>query len=82
MSVQPPATVQVSLKSAWASKINWTQAVTAFAMLVTLFTGGKFNIDADQQAAIVVTIGVVGNLATWVMKTWFTPTVTPASVGQ
>jgi hypothetical protein len=49
-------------------------------MVLTFATGGKLNITADQQVAIVVTIGVVGNIVTWVMKTWFTATVTPASV--
>ena len=75
-------TVAVSVKSAWGSKINWTQAVSTGAMVLTLFTGGKFNLTADQQVAVVVTIGVLGDFVTYVMKTWFTPTVTPASVAK
>lgn len=74
--------VMVPTKSAWLSKINWTQGVSSFAMLLTLVSGGKLNLTADQQTAMIVTIGVVGDVATWVIKTWFTPTVTPASVKQ
>ena len=74
--------VTVPTKSAWLSKINWTQGVSSAAMVLTLVSGGKLNLTADQQAAMIVTIGVVGDAATWVIKTWFTPTVTPASVGQ
>lgn len=76
------ASVTVPTKSAWLSKINWTQGVSSFAMVLTLFSGGTLNLTADQQTAIIVTIGVVGDIATWVIKTWFTPTVTPASVKQ
>jgi hypothetical protein len=28
----------------------------------------------------VVTIGLIGQVATWIIKTWFTPTVSSASV--
>jgi hypothetical protein len=76
------ASVTVPTKSAWLSKINWTQGVSSFAMVLTLVSGGTLNLTADQQTAIIVTIGVVGDIATWVIKTWFTPTVTPASVKQ
>jgi hypothetical protein len=72
----------VPTKSAWLSKINWTQGVSSFAMVLTLVSGGTLNLNADQQTAIIVTVGVVGDIATWVIKTWFTPTVTPASVKQ
>jgi hypothetical protein len=71
------ATVDVA--SAWGSKINWTQAVSGFAMVLTFATGGKLGMTIDQQAAVVTTIGVLTNIATWVMKTWFTKTITPAS---
>lgn len=70
----------VDIKSAWASKINWTQIVGAAAMLLTFATGGKFDISADQQVSIVVTIGVICNVATWIQRTWFTTAVTPSSI--
>jgi hypothetical protein len=81
MSPQPAVpTVTVPVVSAWASKINWTQAVAAFAMILTLVSGGKVGMDADQQTAAVVTIGVACNVATWIMKTFFTASVHPASL--
>jgi hypothetical protein len=82
MSSPPPTeTATVPVVSAWASKINWTQAVAAFAMILTLCSGGKVGMDADQQTAAVVTIGVVCNIATWIMKTFFTARVHPQSLG-
>jgi hypothetical protein len=81
MSPQPPVpTANVPVVSAWASKINWTQAVAAFAMILTLVSGGKVGMDADQQTAAVVTIGVACNIATWIMKTFFTARVHPTSL--
>lgn len=82
MPTSMPVSVLVPTKSAWLSKINWTQGVSSFAMVLTLVSGGKLNLTADQQVSIVVTIGVVGDVATYVIKTWFTPTVTRASVRE
>ena len=49
-------------------------------MILTLVSGGKVGMDADQQTAVVVTIGVACNVATWVMKTFFTGRVHPTSL--
>jgi hypothetical protein len=76
-----PTTAVVPVKSAWASKINWTQSVAAIAMIATLVSGGKLNITADQQVSIVVTIGVFSNVITWILRTWFNGSVNPASLG-
>lgn len=70
----------VTVKSGWFSKINWTQGVAMFAMIVAMATGGKFNIDPQQQVSIVVTIGILSGLVTWVWRTWFNDTVSPAAV--
>lgn len=70
----------VETKSAWLSKINWTAGVAGTATVLNFFSGNKLNITPEQQLAIVTTISVIGNIATWVFKTWFTPTVTPSSV--
>jgi hypothetical protein len=81
MSPQPPVpTATVPVVSPWASKINWTQAVAAFAMILTLVSGGKVGMDADQQTSAVVTIGVACNIATWIFKTFFTARVHPTSL--
>ena len=74
--------VVVPVKSAWLSKINWTQAVASVAMVLTLVTGNAVALTGDQQSAIVVTIGVIGNIVTFVMKTWFTKSVTPSSAAK
>jgi hypothetical protein len=71
----PAATVDV--KTAWASKINWTQGVAMAAMLLTYF---GVTLPPDVQAAICAAIIAVSTVATWVFKTWFTKTVTPASI--
>lgn len=67
----------VSVKSAWLSKINWTQFVAAAAMLLTLF---GIELDATTQAQILA--GIIGMQATltWLWKTFFTSTVTPSSM--
>ena len=75
-----PTVATVSIKSAWLSKVNWTQAVAGAAMLLAYFSGGKFDLSPDQQAAFVVSIGVIGNLVTWVIKTWFTSTIQASSL--
>jgi hypothetical protein len=73
-------TVTVPVASSWVSKINWTQVVSAFAMLLSWYSGGKVGLTTDQQLALVTSIGVLTNIVTWVMRTWFTKTVTPSSV--
>ncbi|MGO8972978.1 MAG: hypothetical protein ACLQNV_05520 [Steroidobacteraceae bacterium] len=81
MSTSPTTpTVNVPVTSAWSSKVNWTQAVAAAAMILTLVSGGKIGITPEQQAAAVVTIGVIGNIVTWAMKTFFTSSVHAASL--
>jgi hypothetical protein len=74
--------VVVPVKSAWLSKINWTQAVASIAMVLALVTGNSISLTADQQGAVVVVIGVIGNIATFIFKTWFTKSVTPSSAAK
>ncbi len=64
------------IKSAWLSKINWAQAVAFLAMLLTMF---GVDLDAETQNQILAAILAVSNVATWIMRTWFTTTITPAS---
>lgn len=75
----PTPTVQVPIKSAWASKINWGQAIGMVASVLVIVTGGKVNIDASTQAALLGGIQAVVAVYTVVMKTFFTSTVTPSS---
>lgn len=70
---------QVDVQSAWVSKINWTQAVGIIASELVFLTGGKVNIPVEQQVGIVTLIQTATGVATWIMKTWFTKTITSAS---
>lgn len=82
MSVTDPkltTVAQVDVQSAWLSKINWTQAVSVAASLLVFTTGGKINIPLEQQVGIVTGIQALSGVVTWVLKTWFTKTVTPSS---
>ena len=74
--------VRIETKSAWLSKINWTQAVGIGASVLVLVTGGTVDIPVQTQAEIVLAIQAVQSIATWIFKTWFTPTVTPASASM
>lgn len=82
MSITDPkltTVAQVDVQSAWMSKINWTQAVGIIASGLVFMTGGKVNIPVEQQVAIVTLIQTVTGVVTWIMKTWFTKTITLAS---
>ena len=78
---QPTAVVNVT-ENGWFSKINWTNAVQIVAGVLVVVTGGKINLSAQDQLYLVGAILVAGNIATVVIKTYFTPTVTKQSVGK
>lgn len=63
-------------KSAWRSKINWVQAVSGLAIVLAYF---GFDLDAETQAAIIAGIGGANIAITWVLRTFFTKTLTRAS---
>lgn len=77
-----PSTAVVDVKSAWASKVNWTQAVGVTATALALFSGNKYQIPPETQVAIIAGIQGIQAAVTWVVKTWFTPTVSAASVAK
>ena len=68
--------VEVAVKSAWWSKVNWAQAIAILASVGVFF---GLNLSPEDQAKIVVTIQAVSGLATIVLRTWFTTTITPAA---
>lgn len=71
--------VEVAVRSAWWSKINWVQAVTMLATIATVF---GFDFPPELQAKIVATITGVSGVATVILRTWFTTSVTPASADK
>jgi hypothetical protein len=67
---------QVEVQSAWASKINWGEVVKVGAAFLAV---KGINIPPDVQNDILLSIISLGGIYTFVMKTWFTKTITPAS---
>jgi len=70
---------QVDVKSAWLSKINWTQAIGILASVITVVSGNKYEIPVSTQLDIVAAIQGIQGVASWVFKTWFSKTITPAA---
>ena len=69
-------TIVAPIKSAWASKINWAQAGSAASMLVTTF---GLDIPDKYKATALAVVITVQSIATWIMRTWFTTSITSAS---
>ena len=77
--VTPAATVAtVAVKSAWASKINWAQAASALVTCTTAVVGA-LNLPPAQAASITAGAALIGQIATVILKTFFTASITPAS---
>jgi hypothetical protein len=62
------------------SNSNLVQYVGAIAMVATLVTGGKVNLSASDQAAIITVIGLVQGAVTFIIHRWFTSHVHAASL--
>lgn len=71
--------VEVAVKSAWWSKINWTQAIAMAATAATMF---GFDFSPEMQAKVMESIVGVSSIATIVLRTWFTTSLTPASADK
>ena len=74
------STALVPIKTAWASKINWTQAVSVTSMALVLFFGPGASLTTEQQLAIVTVIHLIGAAVTWICRTWFNRSVSPGSL--
>lgn len=66
-------------KSAWLSKINWTQAIGVLASVLVIF---GINLDPATQAAAVAGIQAVAAVVTWIIRTFFTTKLTPSSAAK
>lgn len=69
--------IVVKTKSAWLSKINWTQGVSLIASILAV---KGIDLDGETQAQVVIVIQAVQAVATWAIKTFWTDTVAPSSV--
>ncbi len=71
----------VQVKSSWASKINWAQvagpAASTLAVLLSFF---GLNLTPEQILGVVFAIQTIQSVATWIIRTWFTSSVTAASM--
>lgn len=75
----PTATVEV--KSAWWSKINWVQVVgVLLSTAITLVSGRAFGLDDATTVRVLGALNLIQGVATVIIKTWFTSTITPNSV--
>lgn len=75
-------TARVPVKSSWASKINWTQALCIGSTIAVTAGCKACELDNGTTLAIVTTIQFVQGVATFVFRTWFNNSVSPASLGQ
>lgn len=72
-----PATAVVDVKPAALSKINWVQAIAFGAMVASYF---GIQVPPDVQAALQAAIVAITTVVTWILRTWFTTSVTSSSV--
>jgi hypothetical protein len=70
---------QVDVQSAWLSKTNWGEVVKVAAAFAAV---KGVNVPPEVQNDVLLTIISVGGLYTWVVKTWFTKTITPGSAAS
>lgn len=71
------STAIVPVKSAWLSKINWTQVISA---VLTLITTNAFGLEAETQVKVLAVVQMLQSVATVILRTWFNGTVAPASL--
>lgn len=80
-NVPTPTVVDAPVKSLWTSKINITQVVAA---VLTMAVGivGALNLNPEQTAQATAGVAVVGQVATFIFRTFFTTSVLSSSVGK
>lgn len=69
-------TVLANVKSAWLSKLNWTLAA---GLLFNLFAFFGLTVPTDVKDAIVMVGNGVVLIVAWIIRTWFTVSVTTAA---
>lgn len=76
-----PTAATVDVKSAWASKVNWAQGVAAAATFATALIAAA-NLPAAQAAELTAAVAGIGQLATIIIRTFFTTSITPSSAAK
>jgi len=78
MSMQTtPTTARVQTRSAFLSKVNWTQVGAAAMMIITT---NALGFDDATQVKVMAATTLAQSILTVVFKTWFTNTVAPQSL--
>ena len=67
---------EVDVQSAWLSKINWGEVIKVAAAFLAV---KGINIPPEVQNDILLAIISIGGVYTFVVKTWFTKTITASS---
>ncbi|MBA3753047.1 MAG: hypothetical protein H0X01_02670 [Nitrospira sp.] len=70
-------TTLVPVRSAWSSKIVWTQVISIGA---TLAAGYGIDLDPDTQLALATGVPVALAFLTGIFRTYFTKSVTPSAL--
>jgi hypothetical protein len=68
--------VLVPVKSAWYSKINWTQGIALSSYAFTFWS----HLGPDQKATVMGAIAILHTFTTGVLRIWFNGTVNPKSL--
>lgn len=71
--------IVTTVKSAWASKLNWTMAV---GVLFNIFMLLGHPVPDDVQAAVLTAGNSLVLVVGWVIRTWFTTSITTAAVAK
>lgn len=74
-----PDVAMVPVKSAWTSKLNWKSGVALAAAFLAIF---GIEVTPQEQAAILAGIIAISEVASVIIRTWFTTSVTAASAGK
>jgi hypothetical protein len=75
----PMDTVLATVKSAWKSKLNWTVAVGVIFNVLMFF---GHPVPADVQANVVTAGNSIVLVIAWIIRTWFTHSITTASANK
>ncbi len=75
--------VTVTVKSAWASKVNWLAGATAFLVSANeLLNQVAPFLPAPYAHDATIAITIIGGLSTIIAKTFYTTTVTPSAAAK
>ena len=67
----------VPVKSGWFSKINWVQFAGPVCSVLAAF---GLSLKPDELVGLIVAVQTVQSIATWVIRQWFTKSVTASAM--